>query len=322
LAVAVDGEHPVVECCGLADLERRVPISAGTRFDLGSAAKIFTAATVLGLVEQERLSLEAEVGDWLEELNGPTQDRPIRVEDLLAHTSGLPDYLELGKYTEPEKATTAYIRAQLRTWSREARPGAAFHYCNTNFVVLAMLVERITGLTFPLAVQEIILDVVPLEQTVFRQHGAALENAAKGYFNNGYGLANFERSPPMALDTLGDGGLYSSLEDLLAFSCAFWGGEILNPLTLLKMVAPGRVADGKCFDYGLGCQVETQPNGMTWWGHGGSWTNGTVLIGRYPQQKMTLLLLSNDVLAPVERIYQRAMAHFRPPQNTKDGLAP
>ncbi|MEE4331810.1 MAG: serine hydrolase domain-containing protein, partial [Wenzhouxiangella sp.] len=109
-------------------------------------------------------------------------------------------------------------------------------------------------------------------------------------------------------ETLGDGGLYSCLSDLLRWQSLFRAGEVLSRSTLERMKRPGRLDSGEEFEYGLGLQIERRAGGRSWWGHSGSWTQSAVMIGRYPEQQLSVIVLSNEFMAPVERISQRAAA--------------
>lgn len=306
LAVVRDGQHPHIECIGMADVERKRAITGDTVFDLASASKPFTAAAVMLLVERGELNLEAPFAHYLPEMAIAHHHRPISLIDLLWHTSDLTDYLESGVYAKPEEVTIKHIHNQLPGWSQQAKPGRQYNYCNTNYVILASVIEAVTGTSFTAFVRENILQPLGLDNTFLPGDKLPADGVAKGYQVSGFGLPLTQATEDFVLDTQGDGGVYSSLSDLIHWQSRFWQGDIVTQQSLKRMQTPGKLDSGETFEYGLGLQIEQRDDGAVWVGHGGSWTNSTVMVGRYPQQETTIIVLSNEVMAPVERLSQRA----------------
>ncbi len=313
LAVVRDGAAPMVECTGLADVECRVPITPDTAFELGSASKTFTAVAVLLAAERGCLDLSSPVGAYLPTWRNGVAGRLVTVADLLRHTSGLHDYLEAGPYQTPlDELRMASVLDRLPDWSHAASPGFAFHYSNTNYVVLARLLETVTGRPFAEYVAEYLVRPFGLCSTaVDPERQTPSVGVARGYHNRGFGLPYVVPSTPCLCDTYGDGGMISTLNDLIRWQSLFWEGKILAEPSLRLMRSRGRLDSGDQFDYGMGLQVEEQERGETWCGHGGSWTDATTLIGRYTNARTTIIVLSNEFMAPVERIAQRAFASMR-----------
>ena len=305
LAVAADSETPLIECVGLANVEDRIAITAETPFELASASKWFTAAAILLLAERESLDLQAPLHAVLPQLEGDASHRPLTIRDLLWHTSGLVDYLHQGGYTPAEEMTKDYVLAQLPSWVAAAVPGREHQYSNTNYFCLARVVEAVAGSEFSEFVAANLVEPFGMSSTSVGAQGLN-QSRALGYQNLGYGIPTFQQVPETPIDTDGDGGLVSSLNDLLKWQAAFWGGQILNDESLRRMQTPGTLDSGESFPYGMGLQIEKGGSAGCWHGHGGSWTNTTVLMGRYTNLKTTIILLSNEWMAPVERLYQRA----------------
>lgn len=307
LAVAVEGEAPHIECCGLADIQQGIEITPDTVFDLASGSKTFTATGVMLLIEQGCLELTAPVGNYLPLIEKSKAHRPITIRDLLSHTSGLPDYLESGMYAAVDQVSPNYITSQLPVWSREARPGEAHNYCNTNYFVLSKVIESVTGLGFAEFIHSNLLNPFGLCSTFVLGAVKDATRVARGYRNPGYGLPLVTPSDEFELETLGDGGILSSLRDLIRWQSLFWNGEMVSKQSLTQMQTLGQLESGEHFEYGLGLQVEEREGGHTWCGHGGSWTSTTIMIGRYMKERTSVIVLSNEVMAPVERISQRAL---------------
>ena len=323
LAIAADGEEPFIECCGLADVERQLEITQDTVFDLASASKPFTAAAVLLLQDRKQLKLADPVAKHLPVCRDPEDGRTITVRDLLWHTSGLPDYLESGAYTEIEQLTPEYVVDQLPAWSREARPGIAHTYCNTNYFVLSKVVEEVSGYRFEDFVHSNLVSPFGLTNTHVVAGPCRGLKVARGYRETAYGVSRIVPAEEMPLRTLGDGGVYSSLNDSIRWLRLLWQGDIVSRESLALATTPGKLDSEQPFDYGCGLQVERGDSGQTWCGHGGSWTSSTVLLGRYVAERTHVIVLSNELMAPVEKISRCAIRRssdgsgsFRPASDT------
>lgn len=308
IAVVVEGQAPEIECHGLADIEAGIEITPDTPFDLASGSKMFTAAGMMLLVERGCLELTTPVRKFLPQFEYPDSGRLITIRDLLWHTSGLKDYLESGMYTPVEQRTSEFVDNQLPTWVRQARPGESHYYSNTNYFVISRVIETIVGCSYSEFVESNLFAPIGLCSTFVAGEERESNSIAKGYWNLGYGLPLFEKSEDIALDTVGDGGVFSSLRDLIIWQSSLWSGAIVNDASLALMQTPGWLDSGARFDYGFGLQVEQREGGHAWCGHGGSWTNSTTLIGHYLKKRTFVIVLSNEFMAPVERISQRAIA--------------
>ena len=311
LAVAVERQTPYVECFGLADVERQTGITPDTVFDLASASKIFTATGIMTLVERRCLDLTAPVGEYLPEIGKPETGRAITVRDLLWHVSGLPDYLESGMYAAVDQVSPEYVAGRLAEWSRRARPGEKHIYCNTNYFVLSRVIEAVSGLRFAEFIDSNLITPFGLRSTSVLGGEGDASQIASGYRNTGYGLPLVEPSDEFRLETVGDGGVSSSLNDLIRWQSLFWNSEIVSEQSLRIMHTPGELDSGGSFEYGFGLQVEQREGGKTWCGHGGSWTSTTILVGRYLKEEVSVIVLSNELMAPVERIAQRVLSMSR-----------
>ncbi|MEM7283156.1 MAG: serine hydrolase domain-containing protein [Pseudomonadota bacterium] len=290
---------------GMADIEACTPATADTRFELASVTKMITATIVMKLFEQGKIDLQEPAAPHIGVSN--KNARAVTIRDLLQHTSGLPDYLETGALTPQEELKRSYVLNQLPCWFEHALPGQSFNYSNTNYVILAHLVETLTGQQYARHLKTVFQSLkMSNTGSVVNPEKEPLELAI-GYTNMGYGTPQFDKCPESDIDTEGDGGLFSSATDLLTWQHAFWNAHIVNRKTIEMMIQPGRTDDGQTFPYGLGLQVESATGKGQWFGHGGSWVNSTTLVGHYPGGNTSVVVLSNEVVAPVERISQRAM---------------
>jgi len=308
LAVVTEGKVPYIECYGLANIPQKIKITPETVFDLASAGKTFTATAIMLLSERGDLNLDDAIQEYIPQIEKNQDSRHIKIRDLLWHTSDLPDYLDAGIYTASNQVSPEYIISQLPNWSGQARPGEYHSYCNTNYVLLGMIIEAITGLSFAEFIEANLIRPFGLHQTFVFGSTRKPQQLAVGYQDMGYGLPLIETCPNFDLQTVGDGGIFSSVNDLIQWQSLLWHGKIVHPQTFMFMQTPGKLDSGESFEYGLGLQIETRKNGQRWIGHGGSWTNATTLMGRYVQEDTLVIVLSNEIVAPVERISQRALS--------------
>ncbi len=306
LGIVAPGKKPIVECLGMSDLDAQLPITVDTSFDLASASKIFTAAAVMLLAEEGRLEINGPLEEILPALRSNTDFRPITLQDLLWHTSGIPDYLEFGRHTPEYAVTPDWILEQLCDWSLSAKPGMVHEYSNTNYFLLAQVIEAVANENYQDFVRARLVAPRGLENTFVGEENQKSDGIAKGYQDFGYGVAKIRPSEEFEISTFGDGGIFSSMSDLLDWINALWMGEIVSPESLGLMQAMGKLDSGETFEYGFGLQVESARNGEIWCGHGGSWTDSTVMLGRYLPEGCTVIVLSNEVMAPVERISKHA----------------
>lgn len=263
---------------------------------------------ILLLAERGSLDLMAPAAEYLAEIEECEAGRPITVRDLLWHTSGLPDYLEAGAATLADRLCAEYVNSRLPACSRQARPGRSFSYSSTNYFVRSRVIEAVSGLGFGEFVGSNLAAPFGLQSTFVLGGEFDPARIARGYRDLGSGLPSIEPADDVEIDVLGDGGVHSSLADLIRWQSLLWNGGVVSEGSLRAMRTPGELDSGERFEYGFGLQVEERGDGRAWCGHGGSWTSSTVLVGRYLKERASVIVLSNEVIAPVERIAQRAFA--------------
>lgn len=236
-------------------------------FAIASVSKTFTAAIVLQLVEEGRVRLDAPVTDYLPEV---TLTSGATVEQLLQHRSGVPDLLAPMRghmNADPDRIWTHEEVLALVGPSHFA-PGTGFEYSNTNYLILGMLVERVTGHRFADELQERIIGPLGLEQTSF-----ALEPGAPYLFNASWASAFWTSAD-----------VYASAEDLVTWADALYGGYVLRPGMLDRML--GFSPDG----WGLGAEL-VRVGDMAGYGHSGLLRGYSTLMLRLPEQDVTLVVM-------------------------------
>ena len=307
LAAARDGKIVYEKGYGLANIEEGVSITSQTVFDVGSTSKQFTAASILLLEKQGKLSIHDDIRKYLPEI--PDYGRTITILHLLNHTSGLRDYLTLfelagvniDSVTSDDDALAIIARQKALNFA----PGNEWLYSNSGFFLLSLIVKRVSGKSLREFATENLFDPLKMEHTVFRnEHTQLVANRALAYepteAGTGYTLnvSYFEQT--------GDGAVHTSVEDLLKWDENFYSGKIGGPAFLAEMQEPGKLNDGKTLDYAKGLFVGKY-RGLRFVDHGGSWGGYRAQLLRFPDQHFSVACLCNAANArPDRRAHQIA----------------
>lgn len=303
--VIKDGDPALVRTYGLADVDRRIAIRPETNFRLASLTKQFTATGILMLVDRGQLSLDATLPDLFEGF--PEYGRAITVKNLLRHTSGLIDYESLipddfyGQVSDQDALDSMYAVS-----STYFEPGAEYRYSNTGYAMLAVLIENISGMTFAEFLEVNIFAPLDMDSTVAFQQGiSTVSNRAFGYTVEGDEVTFSDQSKTSAV--LGDGGIYTSVLDYLKWDRALYTDKLLPEALLEEMWTPG------LGDYGLGWRVDTV-NGRRRLHHDGSTSGFRNYVLRYPDDHMTVLVLTNrrgpDAMPLAESVAEIALERW------------
>lgn len=270
---------------GFADLEARVPATPDTAYRLASVSKQFTAACVLLLAESHRLGLRDPVRRWLPEL--PGSHAPITLLDLLTHRSGLPDYEDLlaPGHGQLRDADVMELLASHR--ELDFAPGSTYRYSNGGYALLALVVERASGLDYADFLCERIFQPLGMQGTLARvEHGPPVPRRAFGYSEAEGAWTRTDQGPTTAV--LGDGGIYSSIADLARWDEAWDDARLLSDASRRLATSAWTSTDQAGTHYGLGWRI----SGDCHWHSGESLGFRNVLL-RIPSRRLTLVMLSN-----------------------------
>lgn len=289
LLVIQDGEPVVRRGYGYADLEKQVLAGPETNYRLASITKQFVAAGILLLREDGVLELEDTVRRFLPEL--PKSYAEVTIEQLLTHTSGIVDYEEL---MDPARETQISDHEVLGLLAgsdkRYFRPGDAYRYSNSAYVLLGLLIERASGDSLPGFLDKRIFQPLEMENSLLFEHdrGPQVPNRAYGYSLLDGKWLRTDQSPTSA--TRGDGGIYSSIDDLARWDAALYDDRLLSRASRELMFAAHVVVTGEPYQayYGFGWRI----TGDTVW-HSGETMGFRNVIVRWPSQRLTVILLSN-----------------------------
>jgi CubicO group peptidase (beta-lactamase class C family) len=281
-----DGEPIVRAGYGLADMEMRTPATATTNYRLASVTKQFTAAAILLLAEDGRLKLDDPVRKWLPTL--PKVTEPVTIRHLLTHTGGLIDYEDVipgsMKAQLHDTDVLHLLESQNRTYFR---PGSDYRYSNSGYALLALIVERASGRTFATFLRERIFQPLGMTNTVAYEEGiSTVSNRAFGNTQEQGRWTKTDQSQTSAV--LGDGGIYSSIDDLAKWDAALYDGRLLRPASLQAAFKPATPTDDPDVEYGFGWRI----TGETLW-HSGETVGFRNVIVRYPKRRLTVVVLTN-----------------------------
>lgn len=309
IEVARDGELLFSGTYGIADLEQQEPIRRNTVFKLASITKEFTAATILRLVEEQKLRLDDKLGAHIPEF--PVAGK-VRIYDLLVHTSGIPDYAE-----DPGGAETKSVAKspeQMLQWIRqltpalEFTPGTKWAYSNSNYVLLGLIAERSAGRPLAELYKQYLFEPAGLTQTAIDDPTDIVPHRAEGYRRVAGKPGEFRKAAWISPTIPGAaGGLRGTSGDLIRWNEALFKGRVLKPETLRQLASPGRLTDGRTTkfgmpeawqlglnsDYGFGVFIRPTKAGPRI-GHKGDIDGFSTWTAHYPAMGLTIVQMINS----------------------------
>ena len=314
--VREDGKTVFTRGYGWRDRRSRERIDAATGFRLASMTKAFTAMAVMLLVRDGKLRYDDALTDVFAAF--PAYGRGITIRHLLTHTSGLPDYEELMEaaqrgrpplWTAERQIHDDEVLALLRgETAGRFLPGTSWAYSNSGYVLLGLVVARLSGKPFGDFLRQRIFAPLEMEGTLVYEKGRnEVRHRALGHARVGSGFREADQSPTSA--TLGDGGVYSSLEDLARWDEALRSNQLVSPAGMKPAFTPVRLADGSeprwpaepggdnlqpggAVSYGFGWFLDPWGGRARVWHHG-STSGFRTTIERLPDDGLTVVVLAN-----------------------------
>ena len=298
---------------GMRDLRSNLPIDARTNFRLASCSKQFTAMAIMLLVHDGKLRYEKTLKDIFPEF--PAYGRTITVRNLLNHTSGLIAYEDLmdkvyaGKewYEIPQTTYAQVLALAEKQTGTKFPPGTKWEYSNGGYCILAMIVEKVSGIPFPKFLQQRIFAPLHMDHTVAHVYGQdVIANRAYGYTNDSGVWLETDQGPTSA--TLGDGGIYSSLDDLAKWDDALRNHTLLSAAEFQPAITPensAAVSPAAVDDLPKAAAANAPPlaYGFGWFldpyrGHARMWHYGSTIgfhsiIERFTKDNLSIIVLSN-----------------------------
>jgi len=289
--VARDGRVLLEKAYGLADRESGLPNTPQTRYHIASLTKQFTAMAILQLQERGKLQVTDRITNYLP--NCPATWRDITIDELLTHTSGLADYFSLDGIDAllVQPVTPAQVVDLFRDRPLLFAPGSSCTYSNSGYVLLGEIIERVSGESYASVIQRNILAPLGMEST---SYGALCPPGACAV---GYETA-WRRAPNVDLSlAYAAGGLCSTVEDLYRWDQALYTTRLCSQQSLDAMFSPRvRVAENVAYAYGW---VVRNVSGRRRIAHSGLLYGFSAIIARFPDQRVTIIMLSNLEDAPL-----------------------
>ncbi|MGD9146306.1 MAG: serine hydrolase domain-containing protein [Anaerolineae bacterium] len=299
LAVMVDGRIVYKQGYGLANLEHNVPILPSTVFNIGSMAKQFTAFAIALLKDEGALLYDDDLRQYLPEMHDFGQT--ITLRHLIHHTSGLrgsfPELLALAEWRDTDATTTEDVYRLLKA-QRELnfRPGDEHLYVNSNYVLLALICERVSGQSFAAFCQERIFGPLGMTRTVVNDSFfKMIPGRALGYYDDEGGTW---LNAPLTDSVVGPTNIYSTVEDLARWDENFYSGQIGGRAAVERLDRPGRLDDGTELDYAFGLMVGPAHQHRGWQvvEHGGGQGGYGSWMVRFPELHLSVAVLFNHFL--------------------------
>ncbi|MBC7542000.1 MAG: beta-lactamase family protein [Candidatus Sericytochromatia bacterium] len=286
VTVTDHGQVVYQKTIGLADIAKKTPLTAQSVFDLASCSKHFTAMAVLILVDRGLLSLNDDVRKYVPELTHKGS-KTIRIVDLLHMVSGLAIYTSfMDDYDGVDNVAIAKAAAKQPMLFAT---GTKYEYNNTDYTLAALVVERASGQRFSTFMQAAVFGPLGMSHTVIMDApNMQIRDRTPGYtVTNGKFVA--ARSDTVMV---GDGNVYTSADDLVAWDRALLKNTLVKPATQRLAVTSGTLASGAKTEYGFGWTVPTNDPKNVW--HDGSWDGTATYISRGLDDGLTLTILSNN----------------------------
>jgi CubicO group peptidase (beta-lactamase class C family) len=302
VVVIHDGQVALRRAYGLSDLEAHTRATPESNFRLASLTKQFTAMAILLLVEDGRLHLDDRVVDVLPGF--PASLREVRIHHLLHHASGIWDYEDFVPASQSVQVKDRDVLALLsRTDRTYFAPGTSVRYSNSGYAVLSLVVEQVSGMPFARFLRERIFVPSGMHATVaYEAGGPAVPRRAYGYAVDAKGFSPRDQSPTSAV--LGDGGVYSSVADLVAWDRALDTHALVGAATQRLAWTPWTLPEGTSAHYGFGWFID-EDGGRVRLSHHGETCGFTNAIVKYPEQRLTVIVLTNRAGGEPWRLAQR-----------------
>ena len=306
VGIIMDGNLIYAKGYGLANLDYAISNTPASVFRIGSTSKQFTAACIVLLEQQGKLSFDNTLGSFFPDF--PSYANTITIQQLLNHTSGIRDYLQLTYlkgYSDDDFYTDADLMKMLIAQTDlNFEPGEQFSYSNSGYWLLGQIVEKASGMNMAVyAAQEIFTPLAMTSTHFHNDHTRIVKNRASGYTpyeNYGY------RISMTTLNMIGDGGIFTSIEDIKKWDDAYYNSTILNRNFWDTMTTNGTLNNGEKIEYAAGLVVEDY-KGIPHMSHGGAFVGYRAELLRFPEQKVSIAIFANRADAnPSEMAYQIA----------------
>lgn len=297
--VTRDGSPIVSKGYAMASIELNVPNTPQTVFRLGSLTKAFTAMAIMMLQERGKLNTSDSICKHLADC--PAAWQPVTIRQLLTHTSGIPNFTSFPDYRKTVSLLPASHESfigRLKDKPLEFAPGEKFKYNNSGYYLLGVIIERASGKSYEDFLQENIFTPLGMKNTGYESHARIIKNRAAGYEGRGEAIYNAPYIDSSVV--FAAGGILSTTEDLLLWDKALYTEKLVSRKSLDEIFTPFKdPLPGRGYAYAWWLEKQFDRQAVSHSGH----INGfSTYITRFPNERVTVIVLGNNVNAPSERI--------------------
>ena len=323
VAVLRRGQVLMARGYGSADLEHQVPVKADTVFRIGSITKEFTAAAILKLAEQRKLSLDDRLTKYLPAFPGAGE---VTLRQLLHHTSGIHNYTSnpgfLGRGARDFSTDEMLAEIAASTPPYDFAPGTGWSYSNSGYYLLGVVIEKASGQRYADYVRTALIAPLGLNSIAIDDMAAIVPNRAAGYDKKPEGFTN---ATHLSLSVASAAGAArAAAVDLAQWHEALLAGRVISPASVRLMLAPGRLSDGRLAsaaaardpsntdppsEFGFGIYTSTR-KGRRSVGHGGSINGFNANVQTFPAERITVVLLTNTIPGTIPLVHDLTDAVF------------
>jgi D-alanyl-D-alanine carboxypeptidase len=287
LTIIQDGKTIKTAAYGLANVELSVPTRPETVFEIGSVTKQFTAAGILMLAQEGKLSADDKVSKYLKDT--PEAWANVTIRHLLTHTSGIKSYTGLDGFQIWRHLTQEQFIKAIGKEPMEFKPGDSWKYCNTGFNLLGYIIENVSGKNYWDFMSERVFQPLGMTTTTRRLFSLVIPNRASGYEQTNQVWMNRDTD---LTEVFSAGAIASTVGDLAKWNAALDSEVLLNAASKEQMWTPVKLNDGKTRKYGFGWNVDAV-EGHKNVGHGGSTSGFSASIQRFPDDRLAVIILTN-----------------------------
>ena len=318
LGIIHDG-HVTIRGFGVTNVEDSIPVNAHTVFPIASISKTFAATAIMRLVEQGKLSLDDPLSKYRPEFPRAAE---VTVRQLLNHTSGIMSYTHPRVASQIREAgrrdwTTDQLIARIATLepAYEFDPGTGWSYSNSGYILLGAIIEKVSGMSYAEYLRTALLEPLGLAHTAVDDLALVVPDRASGYEPSKKASSGFRNADFIPMSAAGPAGaMRSTAADLLKWSLALFGGQVLQPATLAMMTTPARLKDGRLAskgrlppiwipettEYGFGLFLGVL-DGRATTGHGGAIFGFNTWLETFRDQGVTIAVMTNTGYPSAEK---------------------
>lgn len=302
LMILRDGHAARTNTYGTANVELNSPVRPDSVFEIGSITKQFTAACILMLQQDGRLSIEDPIRRHLPD--APPGWSNVTIRHLLTHTSGIRSYTGQDGFEMRRRLTQKQFIQAVAALPMDFSPGEQAKYCNTGYNLLGFIIENVSGRNYWSFLAERIWSPLGITTATNRDPAIVIPNRASGYERKNGAVKNRDGD---LTDVFAAGAIVSTIGDLARWNAAIDSHELLKPAIREQMWTPIKLNDGKPTAYGLGWRIG-QAHGRRNIGHSGSTSGFSASLQKFPDDNLTVIVLCNSDEPSIATTLARAVA--------------